>query len=98
MTSSTRNAIKTLLRMDRTVTETERKAVVAALTVDDSAALARVAIDGAWMKSADVCLLLDIDRSTLVRWIAAKKLAAKKRGGRWYVETESVRHYMEVAK
>ena len=94
MRPATFNAIKTLLRMDRTVTKEERLAVISAITDDRSVALARTALDGAWVKGADVCLLLDFDRSTLTRWIAAGRLTAHKRGGRWYVNTESVRRYM----
>ena len=94
MRAATVNAIKALLRMDRTATDAERKAVIAAATDGASVALARCAMDGAWMKGADVCLLLDFDRSTLARWIAAGRLQAEKRGGRWYVQSESVRRYM----
>lgn len=94
MRPATVNAIKALLRMDKTVTDAERKAVVAAATEGPARALARCAMDGAWMRGADVRLLLDIDRSTLVRWIAAGRLQAERRGGRWYVNSESVRRYM----
>ena len=94
MRASTVNAIKALLRMDRSVTDAERKAVVAAATDGPSVALARCAMDGAWMRGADVRLLLDIDRATLTRWIAAGRIEAEKRGGRWYVKSESVRRYM----
>ena len=94
MRPSTVNAIKALLRMDKTVTDAERKAVIAAATDGPSVALARAAMDGAWMRGGDVCLLLDIDRATLARWIAAGRIAATKRGGRWYVKSESVRRYM----
>ena len=94
MRPATVKAIKALLRMDATVTDAERKAVVAAATDGPSVALARSAMDGAWMRGADVRLLLDIDRSTLARWIAAGRLGAEKRGGRWYVRSESVRRYM----
>lgn len=94
MRPATRNAIKALLRMDATVTDAERKAVVCAIAERDAGALARCAMDGAWMKGADVCLLLDFDRSTLARWIAAGRIAAEKRGGRWFVRSDSVRRYM----
>lgn len=94
MRPATRNAIKALLRMDATVTEAERSAVVCALADGGAEALARTALDGAWMKGADVCMLLDFNRSTLARWIAAGRIEAEKRGGRWYVQTASVRRYM----
>ncbi len=94
MRQATVNAVKALLRMDRTVTDAERKAVLAAVEDGPATALARCAMDGAWMRGGDVCLLLDIDRSTLSRWVAAGRLAAEKRGGRWYVRSESVRRYM----
>lgn len=94
MRTATVNAIKALLRMDKTVTDAERKAVVAAATESPAVSLARCAMDGAWVRGADVCLLLDFDRSTLTRWIAAGRLQAEKRGGRWYVQSESVRRYM----
>ena len=93
MRPGTANAIKTLLRMDRTVMEKERTAIIAAMTDNKAAtdALARAALDGAWMKSSDVCALLDINRSTLARWIKNGTLAGRKRGKCYYVTTESVR-------
>ena len=94
MRARTVNAIKALLRMDSTVTDAERKAVVAAATDGPSVALARAAMDDAFMSGGDVRLLLGIDRSTLHRWIAAGRLEAMMRGGRWYVRSESVRRYM----
>ena len=94
MRARTVSAIKALLRMDRTVTDAERKAVLAAATDGPAVALARAAMDGAWVRGGDVRLLLDIDRATLTRWIAAGRIEAEKRGGRWYVKSESVRRYM----
>ncbi len=94
MRPSTFSAIKTLLRMDKTVTEAERSAIIAAVTDSKSKALARCAFDGAWLKSGDVCLLMDINRSTLARWIAAGMLNGRKRGKCWYVTSESVRLLM----
>ena len=94
MRPATFSAIKTLLRMDKTVTEAERRAIIEAVTDNKSKALARCAFDGAWLKSGDVCLLMDINRSTLARWIAAGTLIGRKRGKCWYVTSESVRLMM----
>ena len=94
MRQATVNAIKALLRMDKTVTAAEREAVIAAATDGPAVALARAAMEGAWMRGGDVRLLLGIDRTTLARWIAAGRIDATKRGGRWYIKSESVRRYM----
>lgn len=91
------SAIRTLLRMDDTVTARERAAVTAAVEAvkaahDAGPALAVAATEGAWLKGREVCKMLRIDRSTLSRWCAGGRLVARKRGTKlWYVSAESVR-------
>jgi hypothetical protein len=88
MKAATANAIKTLLRMDATTTPAERRAIVSAMSAPsaDAAAFA----GGEWVRGARACLLLDISRATLSRWIAEKRLEARKRGNRWFVKAASM--------
>ena len=84
MKTNTFNAIKTLLRMDPTVTSQTRMAVIAAIQgqprfdpTED-------------MSVADAAEYLSMSRVTLWRWCAVGKVAAVQRGKKFYIPPSEV--------
>ncbi len=85
MRKSTANAIKTLLLMDRTVTRDERQAVMIAMQKD-----AVVPDPRKDMTIAEAADYLGISRTTLWRLCASGKVAADRRGKKFYVKAAAI--------
>lgn len=87
MKKQTANAIKTLLRMDASVTSEERMRIVAALNGERPQELFITAD----MPIAEVAEYLGLSRTTLWRRITDGSLAAVRRGKKFYIPGEVVR-------
>jgi len=85
MRKSTKNAIKTLLLMDVTVTRDERQAVVMAMK--GARALPDPTQDMTVAEAADY---LGMSRTTLWRWCAEGKVGCDRRGKKFYVKAAAV--------
>jgi excisionase family DNA binding protein len=84
MRKSTEGAIRTLLRMDTTVTSEERMRIIEAMQERDRFDPARD------MSVADAAEYLGMCRTTLWRWCAIGKVACDRRGKKFYVKASAV--------
>ena len=85
MRKSTENAIKTLLRMDATVSPEVSMAVIAAMK--GGRALPDPTQDMTVAEAADY---LGMSRTTLWRWCAEGKVGCDRRGKKFYVKASAV--------
>ena len=86
MRKSTENAIKTLLRMDTTVTSEESMAVIAAMLK----ARGKVPDPAQDMSVANAAEYLNISRTTLWRWCKDGRVACDRRGKKFYIKATAI--------
>lgn len=85
MRPRTAAAIRTLLRIDSTVTPSERHAVIAAMMGEKK-------IDPTLeMSIAEASEVLQLARNTLWRWCATGKVAAIRRGKKYYLPPSEIK-------
>lgn len=87
MKKATANAIKTLLRMDASVTSEERMRIVAALSGEAPQALVLTGD----ISIAEAAEYLRVSRTTLWRQCAGGTVEAVRRGKKFYIPGEVVR-------
>jgi len=86
MRKSTENAIKTLLRMDTTVTREESMAVIAAM-LNARGKAPDPTKDMAVANAADY---LGMSRTTLWRWCKDGRVACDRRGKKFYIKAAAI--------
>ena len=86
MRKSTENAIKTLLRMDTTVTRDERQAVISAMLN----ARGKAPDPAQDMSVANAANYLNMSRTTLWRWCKDGRVACDRRGKKFYIKAASI--------
>ena len=84
MRKSTEGAIRTLLRMDTTVTSEERMRIITAMQEQSRFDPTRD------MSVADAAEYLDMSRTTLWRWCAIGKVACDRRGKKFYIKAAAI--------
>ena len=93
MRPSTAAAIKTLLRVDASVTPEERHAVLAAMSGERLAA----ADPTAELSVAEAADYLRMSRVTLWRWCSVGKVRSVRRGKKFYIPPDEVARLHEGA-
>ena len=86
MRKSTENAIKTLLRMDTTVTREESMAVIAAMLN----AKGKAPDPTKDMSVANAADYLGMSRTTLWRWCKDGRVACDRRGKKFYIKAAAI--------
>ena len=92
MRASTAAAIKTLLRVDASVTPEERHAVLAAMQGES-----RPADPTAELSVAEAADYLRMSRVTLWRWCSVGKVRSVRRGKKFYIPPDEVARLHEGA-